>query len=85
MEDDSPSMLMLLRRGSVLQVLVGTCISFLAFDLQMAVQPYKKAATNCLKACVEIQVFLTMFISVLLRFSERLNNEPVTSSVTNGC
>ena len=41
----------------------------------MAMLPYRKWPTNCLKACVEIQVFLTLFIGVLLRFSDRLGSE----------
>lgn len=70
-------LLMLLHRGSILQVFVGTCISVTFLSLHMAIQPYKKGATNCLKACVEIQVFLTLFISVLLRFSDTLGGEIV--------
>eukprot|EP01050_Picozoa_sp_SAG11_P017100 SAG11_NODE_2422_length_3379_cov_191.171037_2_plen_742_part_00 len=76
-------LLMLLHRGSILQVFVGTCISFSFFGLHMALQPYKKGPTNCLKACVEIQVFLTLFISVLLRFSDVLGGE-INKSVVSG-
>eukprot|EP01051_Picozoa_sp_SAG22_P007542 SAG22_NODE_535_length_9385_cov_6.941202_6_plen_139_part_00 len=73
-------LLMLLHRGSVFQVFAGTCISVFFLSLHVALRPYKKAATNCLKACVEIQVFLTFFISVLLRFSDRLGGELVEFS-----
>ena len=73
-------LLMLLHRGSVFQVFAGTCISFGFFGLHMELRPYKKPATNCLKACVEIQVFLTMFISDQLRFSDRLGGELVDFS-----
>ena len=70
-------LLMLLHRGSIIQVFVGTCISVAFLSLHMALQPYKKFTTNCLKACVEIQIFLTLFISVILRFSDRLSGELV--------
>ena len=68
-------LLMLLHRGSILQVFVGTCISVTFLSLHMVMLPYRKWPTNCLKACVEIQVFLTLFIGVLLRFSDRLGSE----------
>ena len=43
------------------------------YDYIMGLRPYCKAPTNCLKACVEVQNFLTLFIGVLLRFAAKLN------------
>jgi hypothetical protein len=60
-------LLMLLHRGSILQVFVGTCVSFAYGMLHASLRPYRKGPTNVLKLCVELQIFLTMLISMLLR------------------
>ena len=36
----------------------------------MGVRPYRKVATNWLKACIEIQIFLTFLSSVIVRFAD---------------
>jgi hypothetical protein len=65
-------LLMLLHRGSVLQVFCGTCVSFGFGMLHVSLRPYRKAPTNALKACIEFQIFLTLLISILLRFTDKL-------------
>ena len=63
---------MLLHRGSVEQVFVGSIISFGFFALHLSLRPYRKTATNWLKACVEFQIFLTIQVSILMRFGEKI-------------
>eukprot|EP01049_Picozoa_sp_SAG25_P001092 SAG25_NODE_43_length_19261_cov_111.931218_9_plen_1166_part_00 len=65
-------LLMLLHRGSILQVFVGTCVSFVYGMLHANLRPYRKSPTNLLKFCVELQIFLTLLISMLLRFADKL-------------
>jgi hypothetical protein len=66
-------LLLLLRRGSIVQVFVGTCISFSFFGLHARAWPYRKTQTNWLKCCVELQVFLTLLISLVLRMAGKLD------------
>jgi hypothetical protein len=45
---------------------VGRCFS------HVALRPYRKGPTNWLKACIEIQIFLTLLISLVTRFADKL-------------
>jgi hypothetical protein len=65
-------LLMLLHRGSIVQVFCGLLISFGFFGLHVALRPYRKGPTNWLKACIEIQIFLTLLISLVTRFADKL-------------
>ena len=65
-------MLMMLHRGSVLQVIVGTVTSFSFFGLHLGLRPYRKSASNWLKSCVEAQIFLTMLLTLVVRFVDKL-------------
>ena len=49
-------LLMLLHRGSILQAVVGATCSFLFFVLHLGLRPYRKVATNWLKACAEVRL-----------------------------
>ena len=66
-------LLMLLERGSVVQVFTGTCISFVFAVVHAAVRPYRKKATNWLKGFVEMQVFLAFLISFAMRLAGTLD------------
>lgn len=63
-------------QGTVLQAFAGTCIAFVFFGLQCRVCPYRENSDNLLKACAEGQLFLTLFISVILR--TQLDREHLT-------
>ena len=63
---------MLLHRGSIAQVFCGLLISFAFGMIHMGLRPYRKGPTNWLKACIEIQIFLTMLVSLVVRFAEKL-------------
>ena len=61
------SLLMLINRGSTLQVFVGCIFSFCTFSIQTLVKPYKTAADNILKGCAEAQLFCTFLGCLVLR------------------
>ena len=63
---------MLLHRGSIAQVFCGLLISFAFGMIHAGLCPYRKGPTNWLKACIEIQIFLTMLISLVARFADKL-------------
>ena len=64
-------LLLLLHRGSIAQVFCGSCVSFGFFALHVHMKPYRKQPTNIFKACIEAQIFLTILITILLRFEDK--------------
>ena len=79
-------MLMLLHRGSTVQVIAGTIISFAFFGIHLGLRPYRKVASNWLKACIETQIFLTMQLTLVVRFTEGCGSgaRPSTWRATSG-
>ena len=69
--------LIFIKHGTILQAFAGATIAFVFFGLQCRLWPYKAQSDNILKAFAEGQLFLTLFISVILR--TQLEREPVTS------
>ena len=65
-------LLMLLHRGSIVQAVAGACCSFLFFGIHLGLRPYRKVATNWLKACTETQIFLTTLLTLVVRFTGKL-------------
>ena len=61
------SLLMLIDRGSTLQVFVGSIFSFCTFSIQTLVRPYKRPDDNVLKGCAEAQLFCTFLGCLVLR------------------
>lgn len=53
--------------GSTAQIFVACNISFFFFALQMACQPFFQSGNNHLKTAAEIQTFVTLLVSIVLR------------------
>jgi hypothetical protein len=68
-------MLLLLQRGSIAQIFTAMAVSFAFFGLHGALRPYRHAATNVLKGCVESAIFLALAIGLLLRFEKHEHNQ----------
>ena len=60
-------MLVIADRGSVLQVVVAACLSLGFIVLHQSLWPYKLSADNVFKAAVEIQIFLTILVALVLK------------------
>ena len=60
-------MLVIADRGSVLQVVVAACLSLGFIVLHQSLWPYKLSADNLFKAAVEIQIFLTILVALVLK------------------
>jgi hypothetical protein len=74
--------LQFIERGTALQVLVGCCLAFFSFGLQLRLRPYREAEANYLKAAAEVQLFLTFLISFVLRVLPWINGtvyEPMSA------
>jgi hypothetical protein len=62
--------LVLLDRGSVMQIFVGTLVTTYFMLRHARSQPYAKLPTNTLKSCTEAMLFLTMLVGLVLRLLE---------------
>jgi hypothetical protein len=60
-------LLIFVDQGSVFQAFVGGCVAFVFFAVQVKCEPFVNPIDNLLKAAAEAQLFLTLFISVVLR------------------
>ena len=49
-----------------------TIVHAWAGEAHAGLRPYRKGPTNWLKACIEIQIFLTLLISLVTRFADKL-------------
>eukprot|EP01052_Picozoa_sp_SAG31_P014689 SAG31_NODE_921_length_10984_cov_2.779329_8_plen_517_part_00 len=56
--------LLIIRRGSVSQVMLACVLSFMFFSAHVKAWPYKMTADNVLKATTEIQIFLTVLVAL---------------------
>ena len=61
------AMLVVARRGSVAQLFAALCISFGCFALQVHLTPYKHWEDNVLKMAIELQIFLTVTVALVLK------------------
>ena len=62
--------------GSTAQIFVACNISFFFIAMHMACQPYMQPGNNYLKTAAEIQTFVTLLISIVLR--SELEGETIT-------
>ena len=60
-------LLVLVDRGSILQIYVAICISFVFFALHVKTWPYKASEDNWLKATTEVSLFIVIMVSIVLR------------------
>jgi hypothetical protein len=66
-------------RGTATQVLLGCCLAFFSFGLQIRLLPYRQLEANILKTTADLVLFLTFLISFILRVIPRVGAyEPVT-------
>jgi len=54
-------------QGSTTQAFVGGCIAFAFFAIQVKTWPFVATIDNVLKATAEAQLFVTLFVTVVLR------------------
>ena len=54
-------------QGSVAQLFAAVCISFVCFAMQVHLSPYRHPEDNVLKVAVEVQLFLTVTIALVLK------------------
>jgi hypothetical protein len=67
--------LVFIKRGTIFQAFTGGCIAVVFLGVHCWVWPYKEQTDNALKTFAEGQLFLTLFISVILR--TQLEREPL--------
>lgn len=61
----------LFERGSIIQSVLATCISFFFFALTVKEQPFKKRHLNLIKTFTEIQLFGILLIIIVLQTNSR--------------
>ena len=49
------------------QAFGGCCVGVMFFGVQSKVWPYKNSSDNWLKLCAELQLFMTLVLSIVLR------------------
>jgi hypothetical protein len=57
-------------RGSQFQVFLGCCVAVGSLVMQLHFRPYAHGSINHLKMLVDLQIFLTFLISLVLRTSD---------------
>ena len=73
-------LLQFVERGTAAQVLLGCCLAFGSFGLQVRLLPYRERSANVLKTAAELVLFLTFLISFILRVLPRIEAyEPLTA------
>ena len=73
-------LLQFVERGTAAQVLLGCCLAFGSFGLQVRLMPYRERSANVLKTAAELVLFLTFLISFILRVLPRIEAyEPLTA------
>ena len=65
-------LLQFVERGTAAQVLLGCCLAFASFGLQVRLMPYRERSANVLKTAAELVLFLTFLISFILRVLPRI-------------
>jgi hypothetical protein len=60
-------MLVLAGRGSVLQLFVAVCVSFVSLALQLVLQPYKHPEDNLFKVATDVHICLVVTISLIIK------------------
>jgi hypothetical protein len=63
-------LLVFVEQGSIFQCFVGACIACAFLAVQLKFWPYNEHTDNVLKAVAEGQLFITLLLSIVLRFSE---------------
>ncbi len=75
-------MLVVVGRGSIGQLFVAVCISFVCFSLQIHLTPYKHFEDNLLKASVEAHLVLTVTIALALKCLEYQSSSSAATAST---
>ena len=66
-------------QGSTFQAFCGGVVAFVFFAVQCSTVPYATLKGNLLKAVAEAQLFITLFISVVLRTDSADNQDTITA------
>ena len=77
-------LLQFVERGTAAQVLLGCCLAFGSFGLQVRLMPYRERSANVLKTAAELVLFLTFLISFILRVLPRIEAYEPLSADTYG-
>eukprot|EP01045_Picozoa_sp_COSAG04_P031660 COSAG04_NODE_5935_length_1451_cov_1.517751_2_plen_244_part_01 len=65
-------LLQFVERGTAAQVLLGCCLSFASFGVQIRLLPFREPVANVLKSCAECVLFLTFLVSFIIRVLPRV-------------
>jgi hypothetical protein len=73
-------LLIFIDQGSTFQAFCGGVIAFIFFAVQCSTRPYVSVTDNILKAVSEAELFITLFISVVLRTDAAEDRDAITAS-----
>ena len=72
-------LLIFIDQGSIFQAFCGGVVAFVFFAVQCAVRPYVSVSDNVLKMVSEAELFITLFISVVLRTDVADGQDTITA------
>ena len=72
-------LLIFIDQGSTFQAFCGGVVAFVFFAVQCSTQPYVSMTDNILKAVSEAELFITLFISVVLRTDAADGHDTITA------
>ena len=72
-------LLIFIDQGSIFQAFCGGAVAFVFFSVQCRTWPYVSMTDNMLKAVAEAELFITLFISVILRTDVADGQDTITA------
>ena len=73
-------LLIFIDQGSTFQAFCGGIVAFIFFAVQCSTRPYVSMTDNILKAVSEAELFITLFISVILRTDAAEGHDAITAN-----
>lgn len=73
-------LLIFINQGSTFQAFCGGAVAFSFFAVQCSTMPYASGTDNVLKAVAEAELFVTLFISVVLRTDASNDRDAITAA-----
>ena len=77
-------LLIFINQGSTFQAFCGGVVAFSFFAVQCSTLPYVSTTDNIVKAVAEAQLFITLFISVVLRTDASEDRDAITADQYGG-
>lgn len=72
-------LLIFIDQGSIFQAFCGGVVAFVFFAVQCMARPYASVTDNILKGVAEAELFITLFISVILRTDVADGQDTITA------